>query len=160
MEEESNLNRVSVANLILPSENTPSDDEREKANLALESRKTRIRHKSLNASSWTKEEDELIIELVKKYGRNWNLISRVYFNNERRGSQLRTRYTDVINPQRSRNAWTSDEDRGILRLQNRFGNQWSLIAKELGGFRTPNDIKNRFRDLSKAVSTENINKET
>eukprot|EP00186_Timspurckia_oligopyrenoides_P000488 CAMPEP_0182446566 /NCGR_PEP_ID=MMETSP1172-20130603/4282_1 /TAXON_ID=708627 /ORGANISM="Timspurckia oligopyrenoides, Strain CCMP3278" /LENGTH=291 /DNA_ID=CAMNT_0024642517 /DNA_START=164 /DNA_END=1039 /DNA_ORIENTATION=+ len=104
-----------------------------------------------NASSWTPEEDEQIINLVEKYGtRAWNILAHAYFKDTRTGAQLRSRYVDVINPNRRRGPWSKDDDRRLLELQQIHGNHWSRIARHFSG-RVPNDIKNRFRDLKKAA---------
>uniref|UniRef100_A0A7S1ESN7 Myb-like domain-containing protein n=1 Tax=Timspurckia oligopyrenoides TaxID=708627 RepID=A0A7S1ESN7_9RHOD len=118
----------------------------------LHPRKSRKRLQSLNSTTWSKEEDEKIISLVEIYGtRAWHVMSRVHFKEKRTGPQLRSRYMDVINPARKRRPWTAEEDQRILELQSKLGNQWSKIAEQFSG-RIANDIKNRHRDLSKAIS--------
>ena len=57
-----------------------------------------LRHKILCKKHirglWTKEEDELIENLIKKVGRNWTCISN--FISHRSEKQIRNRYINVI----------------------------------------------------------------
>ena len=57
--------------------------------------------------------------------------------------------------------WTQEEDYLILELQKQWGNKWSAIAKVRVGVRahdeslegrTSNDVKSRFKSLSKVAA--------
>jgi len=115
--------------------------------------------KPLNVTSWSPEEDEKLVQLVEKYGpRAWSTISRVYFNNERTATQLRSRYADVLHPDRNREPWTPEEDKRLIEVHSEIGNRWSALAKEMPG-RVSNDVKNRVRYLLKKQRTENQGKQ-
>lgn len=90
---------------------------------------------------WTKEEDQKIIDLVEKSGRNWALISKMMPS--RNGKQIRDRFINYLDPLINKLKFTPEEDAKITELYLEHGSRWSVIAKEFPG-RTGDMIKNRF----------------
>jgi len=81
------------------------------------------------------------MELMKKYGQSWAMISSVLEG--RTGKQVRDRYLNKLRPNIKCGDWSAEEDERLISLLREVGNRWSLIATHLPG-RTEGQVKNRF----------------
>ena len=99
-------------------------------------------------SRWTKEQDEILLDFVKKNGeQNWGQAAALIPG--RIAKQCRERWLYQLNPNIKKNKWTVEEDVKVVKLYLKLGSKWTEISKQLPG-RTDNNIKNRFNQSIKA----------
>lgn len=91
---------------------------------------------------FTKEEDQMILLLVKQLGENsWDEVAKHLHNRTKR--QCRERWLYHLNPKLNSAPWTKEEDELLLRLHKEFGSNWTVMSKYFN--RRPNcSLKNRF----------------
>ena len=116
---------------------------------------TLVLHPSVGRGCWTTEEDNKLLELVKKYGPKWTLLAEHIPNRTRK--RCRERYINYLDPNLIHGEWTAKEDKILLTKQEELGNQWTKISESLPG-RSVNSIKNRYHTkvASRPSSRENF----
>lgn len=96
---------------------------------------------------WTEQEDNIIRKWVKKNGvGRWKELSTKFQN--RTGKQLKNRWETL---ERKDKIWTEEEDKKLVDLHGKYGNQWSKIAFFLP-YRTSGEVKNRWNSTLKRIN--------
>lgn len=91
--------------------------------------------------SWTAEEDEILREKRRQYGRKWAKIAAHLPG--RQGKQCRERFVNHLDPELKKGEWTDDEEAILIAMHEVHGNRWANISKQLRG-RSDNDVKNHW----------------
>ncbi|KAK2650714.1 hypothetical protein Ddye_018203 [Dipteronia dyeriana] len=119
------------------------------------------KREEIRKGPWKPEEDEILINHVKKYGpRDWSSI-RSKGLLQRTGKSCRLRWVNKLRPNLKNGCkFSLEEERVVIELQSQFGNKWARIATYLPG-RTDNDVKNfwssRQKRLARILQNSNIN---
>jgi len=99
---------------------------------------------------WSREEDEILMAQVSKYGpRCWEKLA-VYLPN-RNGNQLRLRWKLHLSPNVRKMSYTPAEDKQLMELHRTHGNNWKLIVSLMNTSRSVNDVKNRYHIVSRRL---------
>ena len=103
--------------------------------------------------AWTKEEDALLLSIVKtmQMPMKWSIVAQSL--PDRTGKQCRERYVNHLNPRLKVTDWNAMEDAMVFHLYNSIGSHWAKMSKIIPG-RTDNGIKNRFHNLRRQFERE------
>jgi hypothetical protein len=108
-------------------------------------------------SKWHRSEDIQLLELVETYGKNWHMIAMNMTG--RTGEEARHRYVMKLDPRFKRSRFDRDEDDLILRLHDKYGNDWNEISRHFPR-RNVIMVKNRYyshlKNRNKDSTTVNI----
>ena len=115
------------------------------------SRYKRIRP-GIYKGTWKKEEDNLILSLIEKYGTSWSKISKIV--KTRNGKQIRDRYMNVLAPNINKKKFSPEEDFLLIQLYEKYGPKWATIRNFFKN-RTTDMIKNRFHSCLKKRYEDN-----
>ncbi|KAK0656218.1 Homeodomain-like protein, partial [Cercophora newfieldiana] len=97
---------------------------------------------TIRKGTWTKEEDEKLLQAVDKYGARWSKVAVVV--GSRNGDQCWKRWYDCLDPRIDKSPWTADEDARLLHEVATHGRNWSEIVNKHFPNRTSLSAKNRY----------------
>lgn len=102
-------------------------------------------NKVTNKGRWSKEEDNLLREIVARHGTDdWKVVAG-YFP-DRTYIQCQHRWLKVLNPELVKGPWTKAEDEKVLQLVREYGpKRWTHISKQLKG-RTGKQCRERWHN--------------
>ncbi|MBN3320149.1 SNPC4 protein, partial [Atractosteus spatula] len=105
-------------------------------------------NKGLRKKFWTKEEDQMLKDLVEKMriGSYIPYTQISYFMEGREASQLVYRWTQSLDPSLRKGPWTKAEDEMLLRAVAKYGTRdWWKIRDEVPG-RSDTQCRDRYLD--------------
>ncbi|KAL9617510.1 MAG: hypothetical protein Q9160_007721 [Pyrenula sp. 1 TL-2023] len=94
---------------------------------------------------WAEEEDERLIEAVKRLGTNWSQVARAV--GSRNSDQCSSHWSQVLDPDINFCDWTIQEDEHLLHAVLTHGTNWTTIASSHSPRRTTLALKNRYYTL-------------
>lgn len=107
----------------------------------------KVLNPKLVKGSWTREEDETIINYVRQHGdKDWAKLASLLQG--RIGKQCRERWKNHLDPSVQKTGWTEEEDQKLIEYHKQYGNAWTRIASFFNG-RTDNCVKNRWNSTIK-----------
>jgi hypothetical protein len=107
----------------------------------------KVLNPDLVKGSWTRGEDQVIINWVAEHGlKDWRPLAAQLPG--RIIKQCRERWHNHLSPNVVKSDWTEEEDNVLIECHAKWGNKWSKIAGALQG-RTDNAIKNRWNSSLK-----------
>ncbi len=104
--------------------------------------------RGIKKAPWSTQEDSLLLELMKLYGKDWTVIANIM--KTRTGKQIRERFIHNLDPNIIRRVFNEEEVKMIFELQKKYGNKWTLISSHF--YRCTGDmVKNTFYCYFKKV---------
>ncbi|KAK9761423.1 Myb- protein A [Basidiobolus ranarum] len=80
---------------------------------------------TLNKSSWTPEEDRMIVENVEKFGRDWHAVVKEMPGRDH--ATVAERYDNYLAPYLKKGKWSFDESKLMLEGLIKYGRSWADI---------------------------------
>ncbi|NXX26934.1 SNPC4 protein, partial [Nicator chloris] len=98
--------------------------------------KFQIYNKDLKRKEWTKDEDQMLLELVQamRVGRHIPYKKIAYYMEGRDSAQLIYRWTKSVDPSLKKGPWTPEEDGMLMAAVNKYGaKDWYKVRTEVPG---------------------------
>ncbi|KIJ21484.1 hypothetical protein PAXINDRAFT_104614 [Paxillus involutus ATCC 200175] len=104
---------------------------------------------NVKKTAWTKEEDNLLLELYGVHPAKWAVIARNIPG--RTDDACSKRYREALDPTLKKDEWTPEEDEKLIQAYKRLGGRWGQVGLELQ--RSGLGCRNRWRLLERKRMT-------
>jgi hypothetical protein len=84
---------------------------------------------NVKKTAWTKEEDNLLLELYGVHPAKWAVIARNIPG--RTDDACSKRYREALDPTLKKDEWTPEEDEKLIQAYKRLGGRWGQVGLEL-----------------------------
>ena len=117
-----------------------------------EEEKNFFQRKSRN---WSEVEDKRLLSGILQYGTdNWEIIS-IFVGNSRSRAQCSQRWFRILNPELSKNSWSSEEEDQLIHYVEEYGDKsWTKISRLM---KTRSDVQCRYHYLQLIRNNSIIN---
>ncbi|KZS96158.1 hypothetical protein SISNIDRAFT_548255 [Sistotremastrum niveocremeum HHB9708] len=100
---------------------------------------------TIKKTTWTAEEDNLLLRLHSEHGPRWSVIARCIPG--RTDDACSKRYREALDPTLNKSEWLPHEDEMLLELYKKLDGKWSKVGHEMG--RSGLGCRNRWRLLER-----------
>ncbi|KAF8446231.1 hypothetical protein L210DRAFT_3642485 [Boletus edulis BED1] len=107
---------------------------------------------NVKKTAWTREEDNLLLELYKIHSAKWAVIARNIPG--RTDDACSKRYREALDPSLKKDDWTQVEDEKLIAAYNRLGGKWGRVGQELQ--RSGLGCRNRWRLLQRKRASTSL----
>jgi hypothetical protein len=84
---------------------------------------------TVKKTTWTSDEDQLLLDLFATYGPKWSAIARQIPG--RTDDACSKRYREALDPSLRKDEWTVGEDEKLAEVYGRLGGRWGQVGHEL-----------------------------
>ncbi|GAA6044430.1 hypothetical protein JCM8097_003268 [Rhodosporidiobolus ruineniae] len=98
--------------------------------------------------AWTAEEDAALRSAVKELGNAWEEIAKRV--GTRSGGACRDRWVKQLGGGETtskKGKWSEEEEQQLTELVGKYGSQWAVISKKMGGTRLPTQCRTKWNDF-------------
>ena len=112
----------------------------------------------MHTGKFSSEEDKVLIDAVRKLGKNWTMIQKKFLPN-RSSWSIRERYMNyLLNLEEKELKFLPRHDELLIKISKETSKNWDLIKKELKDF-SEQRLKERYYELMAMINNPRVSQE-